>query len=358
MLVLAIVIAVLVFIIVGLSLWLYALGHQEPFSHPRFALRLVRLTRGKRLAEDILKVLHGAHARQETLDAHAVAQALHVRPGRVLRSLHYLAARGLVSLSPPVLTEAGLSYAVQLLRYHRLVETYLSEYSGIRPDNWHAAAERLEHQLDATTAEVLERQLGYPRFDPHGDPIPSAQGELRHCSGVPLSTVPNHRALYRVEHLDDKDAAAFHRIMELGFYVGVPIELRSAGDDGVQVQLEDRIITLSEVLAHRVMVVPTEEEPLHGVFRLSQLAEGEVVEVVGITPACLGQNRRRLLDLGFVPGSAVRIDLISPLGNPVAYLIRGTSIALRHDQAFHIQVRRREPSGPTVAPQQSEMSHA
>ena len=62
-------------------------------------------------------------------------------------------------------------------------------------------------------------------------------------------------------------------------------------------------------------------------------------EVVGISGACRGPNRRRLLDLGFVRGSKVRIDLVSPLGNPTAYLIRGTSIALRRDQAFQIQVR-------------------
>lgn len=74
--------------------------------------------------------------------------------------------------------------------------------------------------------------------------------------------------------------------------------------------------------------------------KLTTLRQGEEATIAGISKACRGANRRRLLDLGFVRGSRIAIDLTSPLGNPTAYVVRGTAIALRRDQARYILIYR------------------
>ena len=76
--------------------------------------------------------------------------------------------------------------------------------------------------------------------------------------------------------------------------------------------------------------------------RLSGLQEGEVAKIVGMSKECRGENRRRLLDLGFVKGTEIKIDLNSPMKNPVAYAVKGTSIALRKDQASKILITKIE----------------
>ena len=77
------------------------------------------------------------------------------------------------------------------------------------------------------------------------------------------------------------------------------------------------------------------ESPLE-TFRLYHLKLHQKARIVGLSPACRGALRRRLLDLGFVRGSRVAVAMHSPMGNPTAYVVRGTTIALRQDQARYI----------------------
>ena len=74
--------------------------------------------------------------------------------------------------------------------------------------------------------------------------------------------------------------------------------------------------------------------------RLSILKEGETAKIIGISKEIRGESRRRLLDLGFVKGADVRLDLLNPLGEPNAFLIKGTSIALRNNQASKILIKK------------------
>jgi DtxR family Mn-dependent transcriptional regulator len=81
------------------------------------------------------------------------------------------------------------------------------------------------------------------------------------------------------------------------------------------------------------------------IARLSSLKENEVAHILGISKESRGDNRRRLLDLGFVKGTKISVDLISPMQNPIAYLVKGTSIALRKDQASKILIKKDEENG-------------
>lgn len=77
---------------------------------------------------------------------------------------------------------------------------------------------------------------------------------------------------------------------------------------------------------------------------LSGLRPGRSTRVVALSPACRGQERRRLLDLGFVPGTLVEVEMVSPAGDPTAYRVRGSVVALRREQANLIRVSSREPA--------------
>jgi DtxR family Mn-dependent transcriptional regulator len=99
-------------------------------------------------------------------------------------------------------------------------------------------------------------------------------------------------------------------------------------------------VTVDPVSARNVTVAlrPLEGDPREGLPTLADLRPGGVATVLGISPKCQGVQRRRLLDLGVVPGTPITAELHSAAGDPVAYLIRGALIALRKDQASWIQV--------------------
>src|SRR5690606_8195040 len=102
-------------------------------------------------------------------------------------------------------------------------------------------------------------------------------------------------------------------------------------------------VVLAPVVAANLTVLRTEEEvDRRPAVPLSSLAPGESAEVVGIAPACRGAQRRRLFDLGVVPGTMVASELTASGGDPTAYRIRGALIALRREQADLIHVHRGE----------------
>jgi DtxR family Mn-dependent transcriptional regulator len=98
---------------------------------------------------------------------------------------------------------------------------------------------------------------------------------------------------------------------------------------------------LAPSLANNIEVVPLPDLKVADLYAeefLSHLKPGQRCRVLGLSPACRGAERRRLLDLGFVPGTALEVEMVSPGGDPTAYRVRGSVIALRHDQANLIRI--------------------
>lgn len=242
-----------------------------------------------------------------------------------------------------VLTQKGRQRALVLIRRHRLYETYLAEHSSFAPQEWHSKAERVEHAMDEAEEERISRLLGNPRFDPHGDPIPTKDGHMPIAKGQSLAGKMQIPGYARILHMEDEPEDAFLKLVKIGLYPGAILQLLEETQDGLQILFEGKKYLLSPVMRSQITVstsldVSIISEELNCI-RLHQLPSGTRALVVGISDLYRGAGRRRLLDLGFVPGSIVSIDLRSPLGNPTAYLVRGSTIALRHDQAAHIRVR-------------------
>jgi DtxR family Mn-dependent transcriptional regulator len=265
-----------------------------------------------------------------------------------------LEERGLVSYDQGRLglQSSGRAMALHIVRAHRLWESYLAEQTGVGEAEWHQRAERQEHLLTPQDADALSARLGHPTHDPHGDAIPEPHGDLSADRGQPLNAVaPNTPVL--ITHVEDEPQAIYAQLCAQGLRPGMRAFVIERSDRRIRFWADGNEHVLAPVLAQNIAVVP-----LPG-FHTGQLAEeeflsglrpGEVARVLALSPACRGPERRRLLDLGFVPGTAVQVEMASPVGDPTAYRVRGTVVALRRDQTSLIRIHR-EPTEPAGKPE-------
>ncbi len=310
--------------------------------------RLRRVFRdvGRERLEDALKHLHECERAGRGCAVVELAGRLGIGENEAADVATELSEHGLARLSDEGLglTEAGRRYARRVLRTHRLWERYLADRTGVPAGSWHAEAERVEHELSAEEAEALATRLGDPRYDPHGDPIPTTAGEVPAPRGVPLPRVASGQGVV-VTHVEDEPREVFDRLVAAGLAPGLALEVVE-GMDGpdpasrVVLRVHGEMLELRAVDAANVTVEALRAgESAPGPRRtLRDAALGEPVRVVGISPACQGPQRRRLLDLGVVPGTRIVPELVSASGDPVAYRIRGALIALRRGQAEWIEV--------------------
>ena len=143
--------------------------------------------------QDYLKAIYTLQEAQEPVATSTLATRLRITRPSVSAMLKKLAARKLVRHVPyhPVrLTTAGARLALEMVRHHRILETYLVHALGYGWDQVHAEADRLEHALSEELEERMFAALGRPTRDPHGHPIPSRDGRVAAAPGALLSELP------------------------------------------------------------------------------------------------------------------------------------------------------------------------
>lgn len=175
--------------------------------------------------EDYLKHLYvlGQAGRVST---QALAEALNVTPASVTGMLKKLLDLGLVehaSYQGARLTPEGERVALEVLRHHRLLESYLHHALGVPLDELHDEAERLEHAISESLEARMAEWLGHPSFDPHGDPIPDPQLRLPVRHEHPLSSLALG-AQARIARVPG-DSALLRALLERGLTPGVTITL-------------------------------------------------------------------------------------------------------------------------------------
>ncbi|HEX5634558.1 MAG TPA: FeoA domain-containing protein, partial [Gemmatimonadales bacterium] len=216
------------------------------------------------------------------------------------------------------------------------------------PGEWHEKAERLEHQLSEADAEQLSAAMGHPLVDPHGDPIPTARGELPEGTGIALGSLAVG-ASARVTHVEDEPRETFDRLAAQGLTPSALVTRLPGPGARVRYRLEGAVHELDALAATGVTVEPladgeaAETDVAHET--LGAVRPGASARVVRIAAACQGPQRRRLLDLGVVPGTVITAELEGASGDPVAYRIRGALIALRRHHADWILVERVDAPG-------------
>ena len=293
--------------------------------------------------EDALKYLYDAAESGQAVTAADLAGAMGVAASRDDGPLALLLAAALVRDDGGrlTLTDQGRDYALQVIRAHRLYETYLAHRTGHPTNTWHGQAHAAEHALSRAEVERLAISLGNPAYDPHGDPIPSASGVMPPQRGEPLT----QRAVGwagRTVHVEDEPPELYRELSRAGLAPDVRLRVDSIGPDGYTLRVDGQTHRISARAAAQLLTDELADDEVFddSVFRLCEVRIGERAEVVGISPLIRGLARSRLLDLGVVPGTVLEIDMVGPGGDPVAYRIRGASIALRREQSERIVVRR------------------
>lgn len=331
----------LIALIIGLGLLLIALW----VFWPEAGL-YARGQRGRQISarirrEDALKHIHNCEMGGSSASIQSIAGVLGANLNEASAALSDLEGRGLAQMSNGGLrlTPAGRESALHILRAHRMWERYLADETGYSEQEWHDLAERYEHELTPSEVESLSAKLGYPTYDPHGDPIPAADGAIVQHGGAPLTAAEIDVPL-RIVHLEDEPDVVYAQLVAEGLHLGMVLRLVERTPERLRFWAGGDEHTLAPVVAANISVLALPkaeaEEPVGK--PLSHLRSGESAVVLSISPACRGLDRQRLLDLGLLPGTKVGVELIGAGGDPKAYRIRGALIALREDQAKLILV--------------------
>jgi DtxR family Mn-dependent transcriptional regulator len=297
--------------------------------------------RRRREREDALKHLFEQEYRGRRASIASLAGALRLRDGAVVALVREMQSKGLVTGKGQEfqLTPEGERLALQIVRAHRLLERYFADEARLPLRAIHAAAERREHRLSPSDVDRLSASLGHPSLDPHGDPIPTRDGTLARATETPANAWPLDTP-GRIVHLEDEPEVSYAQIVAEGLRLGQLVRVVDATPECIVLSDGESEFRLAPAVAANVFLAPAPES-IHaaGVMPLADLPSGERARVVGLDAACQGFSRRRLMDLGFTEGAEIRPALTTFMGDPRAYEVRGTLIALRRDQAGQILVK-------------------
>lgn len=302
------------------------------------------------LMEDVLKHIHNCEMAGQLPSVQSIAGALQIHPNLASELLKKMEAGDLVRFEggSPHLTTSGRRSALHILRAHRLWERYLADETGFSESEWHLRADRYEHQLSPEDANTLSAQLGHPTHDPHGDPIPTSEGEMAEGKGIHLTEVEMD-VLVRIIHIEDEPGTIYAQLVAEGLHPGMLVRVVEKTSQRFRFWANGDEHVLAPIVANNITVVPVPEDqaPFYPLGeRLSILRPGEMGKVLGVSPACRGLERRRLMDLGVLPGTVIKAEYSSSAGDPMAYRIRDALIALRQEQAHLIQITRIEGDAP------------
>jgi DtxR family Mn-dependent transcriptional regulator len=211
-----------------------------------------------RSVEDYLKAIYRLSPAGRPASTRDIAHLLELSAPSVSGMVKRLSELGLLEHIPykgVQLTEPGRLAALRMVRRHRLIEAYLVRFLGYGWDTVHPEAERLEHAVSDTLVERMATALGHPVVDPHGDPIPAADGSLPELACTPLADVPVGETV-EIRRVDEGEPERLRYLAALGLVPGVVVTLLDRQPFGGPVTVEtagDRHMIGSE-LAQVVLV--------------------------------------------------------------------------------------------------------
>jgi len=218
-------------------------------------------------AQDYLKTIYCLEKETGGVSVSKLAQAMGVSLPSVTSMVKKLAARKLLDYTPYLsitLTSGGEKRALELVRHHRLLESYLQKALGVGLDRLHEEADRLEHAISEDLEERMDLFLGRPAFDPHGSPIPNAEGWIEKRSLVSADgLVPGQQAV--VSQLTSRSPAQLRHLEAIGLVPGTRISLeeKDQGDGIVRLRIgARRKVPIGGSLARHILVSPRAEDEL------------------------------------------------------------------------------------------------
>ncbi|MCB0668321.1 MAG: DtxR family transcriptional regulator [Saprospiraceae bacterium] len=326
--------------IVAMLIWIFWPGHGliSLFSRTKMNSQRVQL-------EDALKYLFDCEYKKKVCDINSIAGNLQISVDKAGRLIQKMLSLELVSLTDHYiqLTDAGRSYALRVIRVHRIWERYLADETGVQQTDWHLQADQLEHYVTNEDTEKIAAKLGHPVFDPHGDPIPTIEGEIPHQKGKSLADMKEGE-IGNIIHIEDEPKSIYEQLVVQGLYPGMQVYVTDVSDRSITIVADGEECNLTPLFANQITVeLQAKNTTVQSKYELlSSLKVGEAGEVVGISPNLRGPQRRRLMDLGFVPGSLVSAEIKSASGDPTGYRVMGTTIGIRRKQADMIFINKKD----------------
>jgi len=181
--------------------------------------------------QDYLKAIYKLQQGRDGVDkvnTSMIAKKMQISPASVTNMIKKLAEQNLVRHTPyrgVELTPAGEKIALEMIRHHRLLEFYLVEALGYSWDQVDAEAEKLEHVISEEFEDRIDKALDFPTLDPHGAPIPSKDGEIKHREYLRLVELPEGKTGV-IRQVSDRNPEMLRYMEALGLKPGVHVEVR------------------------------------------------------------------------------------------------------------------------------------
>lgn len=209
--------------------------------------------------ENYLKAIYKYSPEGEMVSTNTISRYLSTSPASVTDMIKRLHEKGLVEYQPykgVSLSPEGEKIALKIIRKHRLWEVFLVKTLHFSWDQVHETAEQLEHINSPELIEKLDEFLGFPRFDPHGDPIPNKDGEIQQRETVLLSEV-EVGGNYTMVGVNLHSPEFLQYLEKIGLVIGTDIEVleKISFDQSLLLTYEGRQIIISGEIAKQLLVV-------------------------------------------------------------------------------------------------------
>jgi len=209
--------------------------------------------------ENYIKAVFHLQGAQDVVTTNAVAGLLKTKPASVTDMMKKLKAKKLLHYQPYQgfkLSPEGKKVALDIIRRHRLWEFFLAEKLKFNWDEVHAVAEDLEHVSSKKLIDKLDEYLGFPQFDPHGDPIPDSFGKMKSNQQVSLTELPMNKTA-EVCRVVNQSSEMMEALKHNNIRIGTKLELKKKFDfdNSIEVKLRNQpAFTISEQLAKNILV--------------------------------------------------------------------------------------------------------
>lgn len=208
--------------------------------------------------ENYIKAIFHLQEDGGTVSTTALADKLATKAASVTDMMKKLSAKKLLHYKPYygfTLTAEGKKVALFIIRRHRLWEFFLSQKLGFEWEEVHQFAEELEHVSSKKLIDRLDEFLGFPPFDPHGDPIPDSKGKIAARQNIPLFLLPKNKAGV-VCQVTNQSAEMLELLKHKNIGIGTKLEVKKhfPFDQSIELKVKRQIVTISEQLAKNIFV--------------------------------------------------------------------------------------------------------
>src|SRR5688500_9712930 len=208
--------------------------------------------------ENYLKTIFHLQVGTEAVTTNALAEKLQTRPASVTDMMKKLNAKKLLHYKPYYgfyLSTEGKKIALNIIRRHRLWEFFLAEKLKFSWNEVHEVAEELEHVSSKKLIDKLDEYLGFPHFDPHGDPIPDSKGKMKTFNEVPLTELPLNKPA-EVRRVTNQSSEMLELLQHKNISIGSRLEAKNFFDfdHSIEIKIKSTTITISEQLAKNILV--------------------------------------------------------------------------------------------------------